>query len=56
MKLTQNSQKKQQKIWIGIDPGLALIGWSVLKEIESYEPMLIDYGTIETSRCCSLQT
>lgn len=36
--------------WLGIDPGLAIIGWAILEEVDYGEPSLIDYGTIETSK------
>ncbi len=37
-------------VWLGIDPGLAIIGWAILKELPTGEASLIDYGTIETSK------
>jgi crossover junction endodeoxyribonuclease RuvC len=36
--------------WLGIDPGLAIIGWAVLSESGVGNPKIIDYGTIETSK------
>ncbi|MDJ0742375.1 MAG: crossover junction endodeoxyribonuclease RuvC [Xenococcaceae cyanobacterium MO_167.B27] len=36
--------------WLGIDPGLAIIGWAILEEADYEKPSLIDYGTIETSK------
>ncbi|MGH2412718.1 MAG: crossover junction endodeoxyribonuclease RuvC [Microcystaceae cyanobacterium] len=39
-----------REIWLGIDPGLALIGWSVLTQTENDEPLLVDYGTIQTAK------
>lgn len=36
--------------WLGIDPGLAIVGWAVLKEVREGEAVLLDYGTIETSK------
>ncbi|MEM9275815.1 MAG: crossover junction endodeoxyribonuclease RuvC [Cyanobacteria bacterium P01_F01_bin.143] len=36
--------------WLGIDPGLAIIGWAILEETKPGEPLIIDYGTIETSK------
>lgn len=36
--------------WLGIDPGLAIIGWAILAGEELEEPSLIDYGTIETDK------
>jgi crossover junction endodeoxyribonuclease RuvC len=38
------------KIWLGIDPGLAIVGWAILEENSSQTPLIIDYGTIETSK------
>ena len=36
--------------WLGIDPGLAIVGWAVLQEVASGTPALLDYGTIETPK------
>lgn len=36
--------------WLGIDPGLATIGWAVLVADGGEEPLLMDYGTIETDK------
>ncbi len=36
--------------WLGIDPGLAIVGWAVLQETNSNTPVLLDYGTIETPK------
>ena len=36
--------------WLGIDPGLAIVGWAVLKEVREGEAVLLDYGTIETNK------
>ncbi len=36
--------------WLGIDPGLAIIGWAILEEIKPGEALIVDYGTIETSK------
>lgn len=36
--------------WLGIDPGLATIGWAFLAEVTEASPLLLDYGTIETSK------
>lgn len=36
--------------WLGIDPGLAIIGWSILQETKATIPLIIDYGTIETDK------
>lgn len=38
------------KIWLGIDPGLAIIGWAALQEITENSPHILDYGIIETSK------
>ena len=37
-------------IWLGIDPGLAIIGWAILEELPTGEANLIDSGTIQTSK------
>ncbi|MEB3308598.1 MAG: crossover junction endodeoxyribonuclease RuvC [Snowella sp.] len=36
--------------WLGIDPGLAIIGWAILEDHSPQDPRLIDYGTIETDK------
>ncbi|MDJ0647090.1 MAG: crossover junction endodeoxyribonuclease RuvC [Xenococcaceae cyanobacterium MO_188.B19] len=36
--------------WLGIDPGLAIIGWAVLEEGQYGDANLLDYGTIETNK------
>ena len=36
--------------WLGIDPGLAIIGWAILEEVKPGEALIIDYGTIETPK------
>ena len=36
--------------WLGLDPGLALIGWAVLETGEQEQPKLLDCGTIETDK------
>ncbi|MBV5257590.1 crossover junction endodeoxyribonuclease RuvC [Synechococcus moorigangaii CMS01] len=36
--------------WLGIDPGLAIIGWAVLEEQGQALPQLLDYGIIETEK------
>jgi crossover junction endodeoxyribonuclease RuvC len=43
--------------WLGLDPGLAMLGWAVLDEVSSRLdggrldiPILVDYGTIATAR------
>lgn len=37
-------------IWLGIDPGLAIIGWAILSGNETSLPEIIEYGIIETSK------
>ena len=39
--------------WLGLDPGLALIGWAILDNIGQEQPQLLDCGTIETDKNCS---
>ncbi|MEL6439112.1 MAG: crossover junction endodeoxyribonuclease RuvC [Cyanobacteria bacterium J06621_8] len=36
--------------WLGIDPGLATIGWAFLVEVQQTEVQLLEFGTIETSK------
>jgi crossover junction endodeoxyribonuclease RuvC len=36
--------------WLGIDPGLAIVGWAVLEEVAIGNPNILEYGTIETSK------
>lgn len=36
--------------WLGIDPGLAIVGWAILRDNSELMPILVDYGTIETSK------
>lgn len=36
--------------WIGIDPGLAIIGWAILEGENNESPLLLDYGIIETDK------
>jgi crossover junction endodeoxyribonuclease RuvC len=36
--------------WLGIDPGLAIIGWAILAGEETEEPLLLDYGILETDK------
>ncbi|ANV83486.1 crossover junction endodeoxyribonuclease RuvC [Picosynechococcus sp. PCC 7003] len=38
------------KRWLGIDPGLAIIGWAVLEEQGQTLPHILDYGIIETAK------
>jgi|GEM_PF-3502431 len=39
--------------WLGIDPGLATVGWSILTTDSNGTVCLIDYGTIETEKTLS---
>ncbi len=36
--------------WLGIDPGLALVGWAFLEEVREGDARLLDYGTVETNK------
>lgn len=36
--------------WLGIDPGLATIGWAFLQEFQDGNAQLLEFGTIETSK------
>ena len=36
--------------WLGIDPGLAIVGWAILAEADWGTPSLVDYGTVETQK------
>jgi crossover junction endodeoxyribonuclease RuvC len=38
------------RIWLGIDPGLAIVGWAILRDEGGITPVLVEYGTIETSK------
>ncbi|MFY0609060.1 MAG: crossover junction endodeoxyribonuclease RuvC [Candidatus Atelocyanobacterium thalassa] len=38
------------KIWLGIDPGLAITGWAILKAHAKSTPLIIDYGVIQTNK------
>ncbi|QCS49244.1 MULTISPECIES: crossover junction endodeoxyribonuclease RuvC [Cyanophyceae] len=38
------------KRWLGIDPGLAIIGWAVLEDQGQTLPQILDYGIIETAK------
>lgn len=40
----------QSPRWLGLDPGLAIVGWSILAGDEIEKSNLIDYGTIETDK------
>lgn len=42
-----------EQTWLGIDPGLAILGWAILQEKVSGNPFVIDYGTIETDKTLS---
>ena len=37
-------------IWLGIDPGLAIVGWAILEGDETSMPTIIEYGIIETDK------
>ncbi|NER32286.1 MAG: crossover junction endodeoxyribonuclease RuvC [Symploca sp. SIO1C4] len=37
-------------MWLGIDPGLATVGWSILTTDSDGTVRLIDYGIIETDK------
>ncbi|MBL1210538.1 crossover junction endodeoxyribonuclease RuvC [Geminocystis sp. GBBB08] len=37
-------------IWLGVDPGLAIVGWAILKGDETKTPEIIEYGIIETDK------
>lgn len=39
-----------ESTWLGIDPGLAIIGWAILLSQGSSKPTLLEYGTIETDK------
>ena len=36
--------------WLGIDPGLAIVGWAILEAEDIDKVSLLDYGTIETHK------
>lgn len=36
--------------WLGIDPGLAIIGWAILEDRGETLPTILDFGTIETDK------
>lgn len=38
------------KTWLGIDPGLAIVGWAFLEEVRTQDAKLLEFGTIETSK------
>lgn len=37
-------------IWLGIDPGLAIVGWAILEDDDTSMPTIIEYGIIETDK------
>jgi crossover junction endodeoxyribonuclease RuvC len=37
-------------IWLGIDPGLAIVGWAILEGDETSLPTIIEYGIMETDK------
>jgi len=37
-------------IWLGIDPGLAIIGWAILSGDTACLPEIVEYGVIETDK------
>ncbi len=39
-----------QETWLGIDPGIAIIGWAILQKSDPKMPLIIDYGIIETNK------
>ncbi|MFP4009662.1 MAG: crossover junction endodeoxyribonuclease RuvC [Spirulinaceae cyanobacterium] len=41
---------ENEQIWLGIDPGLATVGWAILTCQDSDSATIIDYGTIETPK------
>lgn len=45
--------KQNNPVWMGIDPGLAIIGWAILQELDQSNAIVIDYGTIETDKVLS---
>jgi crossover junction endodeoxyribonuclease RuvC len=40
----------EEQIWLGIDPGLATVGWAILATDNGDSPHIIDCGTIETDK------
>ncbi len=40
-------------IWLGIDPGLAIIGWAILSGDTTSLPEIVEYGVIETDKTIS---
>ena len=43
-------QTEAARRWLGIDPGLAIIGWAILDGQPDLSAHLVDYGIIETSK------
>lgn len=43
-------QTEAAQRWLGIDPGLAIIGWAILDGQPDLSAHLVDYGIIETSK------
>ena len=39
-----------ERIRLGIDPGLAITGWAILKAHTKTIPLIVDYGVIQTSK------
>ncbi len=37
-------------IWLGIDPGLAIVGWAILEGDNDISPKLVEYGIIHTDK------
>jgi crossover junction endodeoxyribonuclease RuvC len=46
---TDNRETETSR-WLGLDPGLAKLGWAILDEDGNCLPILVDYGTISTAR------
>ncbi|MBD2651950.1 crossover junction endodeoxyribonuclease RuvC [Synechocystis sp. FACHB-383] len=44
------AQAEAAQRWLGIDPGLAIIGWAILDGQPDLSAQLVDYGIIETSK------
>jgi len=43
--------EKMQMRWLGIDPGLAIVGWAVLEGKQTdAKPSVLDYGIMETGK------
>ena len=43
-------EPSMKQSWLGIDPGLAIVGWAFLEETGRGIPALLDYGTVETPK------